>query len=113
MNFPSCTSIGSYAFNACSQLTTISFPACTIIGLYAFSNCTSLSSAYFLGSSIPTLSHINAFNKTPISTAINGITGSIYVPASLYSNYRTANNWSAYADRFVSLTAEEIAALNT
>lgn len=47
VNFPACTSIGSYAFQSCSSLTNISFPVCTTIGGSAFRNCQSLTSAIF------------------------------------------------------------------
>jgi hypothetical protein len=59
-----------------------------------------------LGSSVATLGNTNVFSSTPISnytTSTGGVRGSIYVPSSLYNTYITANNWSAYAARFVSM----------
>lgn len=47
VNFPACTSIGSYAFHSCFSLTNINFPVCTTIGAYAFRSCQSLTSAIF------------------------------------------------------------------
>ena len=43
----SATSIGSYAFYSCSELTTTDFPAATSIGSYAFQYCRSLTTANF------------------------------------------------------------------
>ena len=40
-------SIGSYAFNYCSSLTSVSFPAATTIGSYAFAYCSGLTSVSF------------------------------------------------------------------
>ena len=94
------------AFCSCKKLTTISFPACTAISNYAFRNCYNLLSIYLLGSSIPSLVNINAFQSTPISTyttSTGGVYGSIYVPASLYNSYITATNWSVYSARIVSV----------
>lgn len=49
VTFPSTlTTIGNYAFNYCTQLTTIAFPeGLTTIGEYAFYNCTRLTSITF------------------------------------------------------------------
>ena len=47
VNFPVATTIGVYTFNWCSSLTTASFPAATSIGSYAFYNCRSLTTASF------------------------------------------------------------------
>lgn len=127
-SFPSATSIGDYAFYRCSSLTTTSFPAVTYIGSntfytcrvlptisfsvvtsigrYAFQCCYKLLSLYLLGSSIPTLASTDVFISTPISsytTSTGGVYGSIYVPASLYSSYKTATNWTVYSSRFVSV----------
>ena len=105
-SFPNVTSIGSYTFRYCSSLITASFPNVISIGSYAFGSCYNLLSVYLLGSSIPTLISTNVFLSTPISdytTSTGGVYGSIYVPASLYSSYKTATNWTTYSSRFVSV----------
>ena len=132
INSPQVTTIGSYAFSYCSSLTSVNLPQATSIGAGAFANCYSLASInspqvtsigagafyacynllslYLLGSSIPTLPNINAFQSTPISdytTSTSGVYGSIYVPASLYSSYITATNWSTYLARIVGMSWNE------
>ena len=106
VSFPNCTFIENYAFASCSTLTSINFPNCTYVGNNAFDDCWNLLSVYLLGSSIPQLSDINAFQSTPISnytTSTGGQYGSIFVPASLYNSYITATNWSVYSSRIVSV----------
>ncbi len=113
-NFPMCTVINANAFNGCSSLTTLKFPACTRIGISAFSRCYHLLSLYLLGSSVASLINVNAFISTPISTYrtyTGGVYGSIYVRASLLTEWQAAKNWTVYSSRFVGLTDEEIAAL--
>ena len=114
--FPMCNAIASDAFGFCSGLTAISFPACTILnGTNNFRSCRTLLSAYFLGSSVPSLGNSNAFINTPIdgfTSYTNGVLGSIYVRASLLTSFRSATNWSYYYSRFVGLTDEEIEALD-
>jgi len=59
-----------------------------------------------MGSSVCTLSNVNAFTSTPISnytTSTGGVHGSIYVPASLYDTYIASTNWATYSARFVSV----------
>lgn len=129
-DFGSCTYIGSNAFSGCRALKTANFPmltasipsacftGCTslsmgsfpkvsaIVGNNTFSNCSVLLSLYFLGSSVVELATPTIFSNTPISgytTHTGGVHGSIFVPASLYDAYRSATNWSVYADRFVSV----------
>ena len=46
-SFPKVTSIGTNAFRFCSSLTSVSFPNATSIGAYAFYYCKSLTSAQF------------------------------------------------------------------
>lgn len=117
VNFPLATSIGNDAFYGCSQLTTVNFPVVTSIGEYAFQNCTRLTTADFpLATSIgknafylcrplkalilrsetmATLDNTNAFSNTLIASG----TGYIYVPAVLVDSYKTATNWSVYANQ--------------
>ena len=42
VNLPKCTSIGTCAFDYCTNLITVNLPKCISIGYAAFSNCTNL-----------------------------------------------------------------------
>ena len=95
----SATSIGSYAFYSCSELTTANFPVATSIESYAFQSCSGLKSLLLRNNKVCTLSNTNAFTSTPISSG----TGYIYVPSALIEQYKTANNWSTYASQFRAL----------
>ena len=82
------------AFRSCSNLTSVSFPKATSIGSYAFYNCKGLTTIY-VGtntSTVCTLSSTSAFNNCTNLT-------NIYVPANLVDSYRSATNWSNYADK--------------
>ena len=128
VSFPECVHISEFAFFRCSGLTTVEFPKCSLIrgstflscinlseavfqtctqiNSYAFSNCTRLISLRLTGSSVVTLSNSNAFSSTPIAgytVDTDGTLGNIYVPSSLLTNYQTADNWSAFSDRFVGI----------
>lgn len=87
----SVTSIGSYVFFYCRSLTSVTIPnSVTSISNSAFSDCSSLTSVTVLAATPPTL-YSNAFNNTNNCP--------IYVPAESVDAYKTATNWSAYADR--------------
>ena len=99
-NFPAATSIGDYAFSGCSNLTSADFPAATSIGVTAFFRCSNLTSLILRATTqVCTLSNTNAFNNTPIKSG----TGYIYVPAALVDSYKTATNWTTYANQFRAL----------
>lgn len=115
----SVTSIKSYAFNGCTGLISIDIPnSVTEIGWYAFSGCNGLTSAIIgngilkiygyafrgcsnlvgitiLATTPPTISDVSAFESTDDCP--------IYVPYSadhsVLNAYKTATNWSAFADR--------------
>ena len=95
ISFPQCTSIDKYAFYSCQALPIASFPQCTSIGSWAFCYCKKLSSIYLLASQVCSLAASNAFNNTSIKSN----TGSIFVPASLVSSYKTATNWTYFSSR--------------
>lgn len=112
--FPECKSVGDTVFVFCTELSKISFPKCEHIGSNAFAECTKLLSAYFLTNNVPTLGQ-SAFSNTPImgkTTETGGVPGSVYVKASLLSQFKSAQYWSSFSSRIVGLTDEEIAALD-
>ena len=88
------TTIGKMAFNNCTGLTTFTIPASvTSIGGSAFSGCSSLATVFMLATTPPTLNS-GVFDNCSALTAI-------YVPTGTAETYKTATNWSAYADKIV------------
>lgn len=102
---PEATNIGGSCFLSCIRLQTVSLPKLSYINAGFFSRCYNLLSVYLMGSSMVGVTG-NAFTSTPISnytTSTGGVYGSVYVPASLYSNYISNANWAPYSARIVSL----------
>ena len=94
------TSIGVYAFYFCQSLTSVHFPAATSIDDEAFYLCRKLTSLILrVTTQVCTLLRNNAFSNTPIASG----TGYIYVPAALIDSYKTATNWTTYANQFRAL----------
>lgn len=112
----SVTNIGNYAFYGCYSLTSITIPnGVTYFGTQPFQNCYSLTNitipsgvaaifsnafnschslkTYILErtAGVTTLSNTNAFTNINSSTKI-------YVPDALVNDYKSAANWSTYAD---------------
>lgn len=92
----SVTNIGDYAFYGCRSLTSITIPdGVTSIGDAAFYGCRSLTEVDFSAcTDIPTLQSSDAFSNTSYSLAIK-------VPSALLDGWKTATNWSTYADKIV------------
>lgn len=87
-------SIPSSTFWSCSSLKQIILPS-TIRGIdtSAFSGCTSLTDIYLHNTSqVVNLFHTNAFANTSCL---------FHVPIGLGDSYKSATNWSTYADRIV------------
>lgn len=119
VNLPNVTSLGSYAFYSCSGLVTAKLPKLTSVSTQAFYSCTKLEHA-----DCGDLGNITAqtFNACPALTALilrktsgictlsnaNGVsnsgigkgTGYVYVPSALIDTYKTATNWSTFANQF-------------
>lgn len=106
-SFPLVSLIMSNAFYSCQNLTTLSFPRLSsYISNTAFRGCVRLERLDLTGvSSVPSLANSNAFQSTPIGgySDVTGQYGSIYVPASLYSEFTSKTNWSYYSSRMVSV----------
>lgn len=101
VNFPACTTIKKDAFYSCTSLSSVSFPTCITVGSSAFAYCYKLKSLYLLGSSIVSLAP-DCFWSTPIAgytQYTDGQYGSIFVPASLVDQYKSAPGWRAYSSR--------------
>ncbi len=87
----SVTNIEYSAFRQCSSLTGVTIPSgVTSINNNTFNGCTSLTSITVNATTPPSLSS-SAFTNTNNCP--------IYVPAASVEAYKTATNWSAYADR--------------
>ena len=94
----SVTKIGDYALGFCNKLTSITIPnSVTEIGNYALGFCNGLTSVTIQATTPPTLSS-DAFYYS------NNFT--IYVPAESLDAYKTATNWSSYADRIQAIPTE-------
>ena len=75
VNFPVATRITDYAFGYCSKLTTVNFPAVTSIGSYAFNYCSQLTAVNFpMATSIGSNAFSSCSNLTtadfPVATSI-------------------------------------------
>lgn len=87
--------IGQRGVGSCYDLTLINLPSLSEIDAYAFSYCRNLISIIISNNNICKLNNTNAFNETPIKDG----TGYIYVPKVLVDSYKSATNWTTYADQ--------------
>ena len=91
------TSIESAAFNGCYSLTSIDLPTSVeSIGSQAFSSCKKLASVTCRATTPPTLDGIDFFYGCPSDLQIR-------VPSGSVNDYKTAKNWSTYADKIVAI----------
>lgn len=114
--FPNVTRIYKSAFQNCPNLTSVSLPQATSIGEMVFYSCRSLLKLVITQTnSVCSLSSGNAFTNC---CHFNGTTdrqynptgakdGRIYVPDELVESYKSAKNWSYYADIIVPLSTLE------
>lgn len=118
LNLPSLTTIGGYAFYECTTLANVTFQSLTEvpynglrqykglvkadfyvlkkIGQNGFYQCTNFETLIIRTNSVCTLVAGTIFNGSKIFSG----TGYIYVPSSLVDSYKTATNWSTYANQF-------------
>ena len=91
----SVTTIGAFAFYHCDSLTSVNIgDSVTTIGNKAFYYCNSLTSVYCKATTPPALGETSVFDA-------NGSGRKIYVPAGSVNAYKSAENWSEYADAIV------------
>ena len=97
VSLPAVTSIGDDAFYNCSALTSVSLPAATSIGGSAFESCSALTTLY-IGIESDTVCTLSSTNAIPSSVT------DIYVPDALVESYKTATNWSSFANKIKTYT---------
>jgi len=88
--------IGGTAFRNCTSLTTLDTMSLNLnkIDGQSFRGCSNLTTFIVRALSVPTLAS-NVFQDTPIASG----TGYIYVLDNLVFSYKSATNWSTYADQ--------------
>lgn len=96
---PSATILGQEVIAHCPSITLVDFGALTYINYNSIHTCELLTAVILRGSTVPNLTNSNIFGKTPIASG----TGYIYVPKALIESYKTATNWSIFADVFRAL----------
>ncbi len=95
VSFPVATKVGQYAFYGCTELRSAIFPCAKEIDAEAFRNCTSLEALILQNTEVATLFGTTVFTGTPIASGA----GVLYVPDELVNRYKTATNWSKFADQ--------------
>lgn len=97
ITLPALTSIGGYrVFEQCKSLVRVDFGPLKSVGNYCFNSCSKLETLILRNTAMTTLGNTNAFSGTKIASG----TGYIYVPSALLDSYKTATNWTTYAEQF-------------
>ena len=114
-SFPLLTNVSFTTFRFCVMLHSLVLPAVSVINGNAFMSCLRLTDLYLLSNSVVQLTTSTIFSSTPIGgySDTAGQYGSVYVRASLLTDYRTAENWSYISSRIVGLTDSQISDLQT
>ncbi len=95
VNIPEITTIGNYGFQYCTILRILDLPKVTSIGTYFLRGATAIETLILRASRVSTLG-----GTSLVDTPIEKGTGFIYVPSTLLESYKSATNWSAYAEQF-------------
>lgn len=112
LNIPSATSVGPYAFYRFNKIKKIDLPVIKTIGSYAFYFAASLVAVIIRNTdSVCSMSNKNAFDACyhftgEINASYNpdGLAdGYFYVPSKFVDSYKTATNWSIYANQIRAL----------
>ena len=100
--FPMAKTLGANCFQYDRKLVVAEFSA-ESIDASCFSACSVLTKLILRGNKVCTLKNTNAFS----SSGIYNKTGYVYVPDNLVNSYKTATNWSTYADQIKPLSELE------
>ena len=93
---PSIYNLTASVFEGCTALKTVDIYTACPIKTKNFYNCSALTALIIRSTSgVPEMPYVDCLSGTPIS---NGA-GYIYVPSALVDRYKTATNWSTYANQ--------------
>lgn len=115
INAPKVQILGTYAFHECYTLKQATFPECTEAGDHAFYSCSAatvidLGKPTSVGNEAFTYVTGDVYIRTPTLCVMKGPTkyfkGRFLVPAALVDEYKTAENWSDWADRIFAIEEE-------
>lgn len=99
LKLPKLKTIAVQGIRNCKKLTILDLWVCTNIANISLDSCSDLKCLIIRTSSRCALAATGALTGTPIA---NG-TGYVYVPRSLVDSYKTASNWSTYAEQIRAL----------
>lgn len=85
----------NYCVRYCTSLTEARFDSVKTIKAQVFQNCNKMVKLILGSPSLCELTNVNSFNLTPIADG----TGYVYVPDNLVDAYKTATNWSTFANQ--------------
>lgn len=94
--FPALTVLWVNFFGGCTNLTRAEFDAVSTVYQTVFGGCTNFKTLVLRYDGVAVLKNQNCFESTLIASG----TGYIYVPSAHIEGYKTATNWSLYADQF-------------
>lgn len=91
------TNLNGGVFRGCTSITEMTcLGGIGQISAYVFNGCTNLEKLVISNNTtVPTLQNTNALTGTKVASG----TGYIYVPDDLVESFKTATNWSTYADQ--------------
>lgn len=101
---PNLTACSGYDFRYCVKLQKVDLPKVEKIEAYSFAACTVLKALVLRVDKVCSLATSTSLSNTPIESG----TGFVYVPDSLVDDYKTATNWSAYADQIKPISELEV-----
>lgn len=93
------TKIGKFILSHAASLEVVDVPNVSFLAQYALYKSAALTALVLRYNTVATLENTNALGQSGIA---NG-TGYIYVPSDLVDSYKSATNWSTYANQFRAL----------
>lgn len=106
----SVTSIGVFAFNNCSGLTSVTIgKGVTSIGDVAFKNCTNLNEIHTLNPTPPETPSLSIYYPAQTFNSIDKKKCTLYVPKGSVEAYKVANQWKD----FFYILEEETSSINS